>query len=107
MEIEQYGSSPDMGELDATCNRTGCANPGRWQVGLVFYAKGFENVSQGMKAYFKLVICSKHSKTARVEDFLSDAGWEQIKGAMRASGKAEPERGLTKLLLIANHREES
>ncbi len=58
-------------------------------------------------ASLTLVVCQDCADTLKPEDLISDAGWLQICAGMRAAGKFEPKRSLTKIAFeTIAHREE-
>jgi hypothetical protein len=98
--IDLRSHRPDLGPLDKTCNRKDCGKPTRWQVALVFFAAGHTQAHQGMTAETALALCDDHGKTMTAEDFLTDEGFAKVCHAMRAIGKAEPQRSLTRVKLL-------
>ena len=99
-EIRAYKNRPSLGKLDPICNKTGCGKPSKWQVALVFFAPGHTKPHQGMRAEMKLALCEECGKTANAEEFLTDEGFQKVQLATRMMGKIEPERGLTKVMLL-------
>jgi hypothetical protein len=99
-EIEVHNKRPDLGKLDSTCNKTGCGKPSKWQVALVFFAKGHTKPHEGMRAEMTLALCNDCGKTAKAEDFLTDEGFQKVVLGCRMWKKADPERSLTRVELL-------
>lgn len=99
-EFEIHRTRPSLGKLDPTCNKTGCVKPSKWQVALVFFAKGHTKASQGMRAEMRLALCADCGKVAKAEDFLTDEGFAKVVFGCRLWKRADPERSLTKVELL-------
>ncbi len=99
-EFEVHKKRPSLGKLDPTCNKAGCTKPSKWQVALIFFAKGFTKPEQGMRAEMRLALCEECGKAAKAEDFLTDEGFEKVRLGCRLWKKADPDRSLTKVMLL-------
>jgi hypothetical protein len=78
----------------AACGYKGCDKHASWQVGFSLQAS-YSDVTA--HAIIGLVVCDQHKQDTKLEDVLSDEGWEVICKSFAAQGKAIPERRKTKL----------
>lgn len=78
-----------------TCQRKGCFLEGHWMPVLKVWAP--ERRGEPAELAINLRVCEIHRRTASIDDYLCDRGWEQIIKAFRRAGAAEPDRRLVQL----------
>lgn len=76
------------------CNRTSCAKDASWQAGFDVY-DSFGDVPA--KVELGLYLCGEHKHEAKIEDLVTNEGWDQIVEAFAGAGRAIPDRKRTKL----------
>lgn len=72
-----------------------CPNEASWHPRMMVRAAGYEQ--QPCPSILGLNVCHEHKAMKKLEDFLSDAGWEQISNALIEAGRIAPTRSLTTL----------
>lgn len=80
---------------DRFCNKTGCNALSVWRVGFTLLLRGWEHVP--VPAYLGLVVCDEHKASMKLEDVLTDDGWNGIAEGFRAIARPVPTRELTTL----------
>ena len=69
---------------------------------MVFHApkKEYPNAPP-IKSYLPILCCEVCKREAKIESFLSDEGWDQIKYAIEKQGRVVPDRLLTTVEFIS------
>lgn len=77
------------------CARKGCSKTAVWQPNL-----GLRTASSDVEAEAAIGIglCDEHKAEARLEDLVTDKGWEMICGQFGEMGRAIPDRSRTRLI---------
>ena len=89
------------------CDKTGCVNQAFWHPVFLISFKG--NILQPVRALVPLHVCDEHREQMKVEDILTDGGWNNICAEIYkfTRGKARPKRSLTELAFAPVGGEES
>lgn len=76
------------------CARVACNRKAEFlpRLGIYPLLKGGTYTGPPAEIIFPLPLCKKHSHEAQPENFITDEGWEIIKGVFAERGLAEPDR---------------
>jgi hypothetical protein len=77
------------------CDKTGCLNQAFWHPVFLISFKGIK--LQPIRALVPLHICDDHRKEMKVEDILTDKGWNDICAELFKIVRKRPKRNLTEL----------
>lgn len=70
------------------CNRKGCANKARWQIGFRVWARGHPKTSTPLSALAGIAVCEDCKGSAEVSDFMMPEGVAMLNNALAQRGKA-------------------
>jgi hypothetical protein len=87
---------PLPADASRTCARTGCEADGTAHPVLLLYP--FLGWLKPAEATLRILVCPAHQRETSAEDLITSAGWAVIATVCRVNLKAEPVRGLTRLI---------
>lgn len=83
--------------LDKSCQRKGCKAPARFCPVLVLRAR--RGAPSCHQVAFGLALCTPCGRALKVEDILSDSGWEMLLASAQKMNNGIPRRELTTIHL--------
>jgi hypothetical protein len=75
--------------------QTACKVHASWMVGVVFIDKN--KIEETTIWVPTMYVCNRHRMKLRVEDVVTEQGWQRMNYSLREQGHLPPKRSLTKL----------
>lgn len=80
------------------CSNSGCDKPTRWQVMIEVRAPLAQYpTAPPLQISTSLGVCDEHKGETKLDDVLTDDGWNKIVDALRADGKVDPDRSTARV----------